>query len=220
MATVTEGNNLGDLLMTEVKEGWTRQKRTITGAASLLLGTVLAALTVGAASSAAKTGGNTGNGTLTLDATAPKLAGVTPGVYAVRCITAAANGGTFRVEAPNGVVLGDVAVGDTFADQVKFVIADGAADFIVGDGFDITVAAGSGKYQAIDFAGTGGAEKAVAVLAEDVDASLADQPGIVIARGAVVNSSALVWPAGATTDQKNAALAQLEALGIVSVAAL
>lgn len=220
MTTVTEGNHLGDLLLTEVKEGWTRQKRTITGAASLLLGTVLAALTVGAASSAAKTGGNTGNGTLTLDAVTPKLTGVTPGVYAVRCIAAAANGGTFRVEAPNGVVLGDVAVGDTFADQVKFVIADGAADFVVGDGFDITVATGSGKYQAVDFAATGGAEKAVAVLAENVDASLADKPGIVIARGAVINSGALVWPAGATTDQKNAALAQLEALGIVATAAL
>lgn len=121
MTTVTEGNTLGDLLLVEVKAGWTKQKGVIdTG--NLALGTVLAKV--------------------------------------------------------------------------------------------------SGKYRQIDFAGSGGAEVAVAVLAEPVDATLADKPGIVVARGAVVNSAALVWPVGATDPQKAAALAQLEALGIVAVAAL
>lgn len=78
----------------------------------------------------------------------------------------------------------------------------------------------SGKYQAVNFAGSGGAEIAVAVLAEAVDASAADAPGVVIARGAVINTGALVWPAGATAPQKTGALAELEALGIVPVAAL
>jgi len=36
----------------------------------------------------------------------------------------------------------------------------------------------------------------------------------------VVNTAGLVWPGGATTPQKTAALAQLEALGIVARAAL
>lgn len=121
MMTVTEGNTLGDLLLVEVKPGWTRQKGVI-HAGNLALGAVLAKV--------------------------------------------------------------------------------------------------AGKYQAVDFAGAGGAEVAVAVLAENVDASLADKPGIVIARGAAVNSAALVWPAGATDPQKAAALAQLEALGIVSDPAL
>lgn len=90
--------------------------------------------------SAAKSGGNTGTGALTMDATTPVLSGAVDGVYTVRCITAATDSGTFRVTAPNGTVLGDVAVGATFANQVKFAIADGGTDFIVGDGFDITVA--------------------------------------------------------------------------------
>lgn len=93
------------------------------------------------ATPAAKAGGNTGNGALTMDATAPIGRGVKPGIYVVRCIVAATNGGTFRIEDPDGTVLGDVAVGATFDDDLKFVIADGSTDFIVGDGFDITVAA-------------------------------------------------------------------------------
>lgn len=93
----------------------------------------------GSAASAAKSGGNTGGGTLTLDATTPVLAGAKVGVYTVRCIAAATDSGTFRVTDPDGFVIGDVAVGATFANDIKFAIADGAPDFVVGDGFDITV---------------------------------------------------------------------------------
>lgn len=92
-----------------------------------------------AAVSAAKAGGNTGNGTNTLDVTTPVLANAQVGVYTIRCVTAAANSGTFEVKDPKGQSLGQYVVGATFADQIKFVIADGATDFIVGDGFDVTV---------------------------------------------------------------------------------
>lgn len=95
----------------------------------------------GSAVSAAKSGGNTGGGSLTLDVTTPVLAGAKVGVYTVRCITAATDSGTFRVTDPDGFVIGDVAVGATFANDIKFAIADGAPDFVVGDGFDITVSA-------------------------------------------------------------------------------
>ena len=92
------------------------------------------------AASAAKTGGNAADtGALTLNATTPVLAGAKVGVYTVRCITAASNGGTFRVSDPDGYVLGDVAVAATFANDIKFAIADSTQDFIVGEGFDITV---------------------------------------------------------------------------------
>lgn len=77
-----------------------------------------------------------------------------------------------------------------------------------------------GKYQAIDFAGNGGAEKAVAVAYEKVDASTGDKKGVVLARGAVVDVVGLVWPAGATDAQKAAALTDLEARGIVARVAL
>lgn len=74
----------------------------------------------------------------------------------------------------------------------------------------------SGKYVPLAPAANDGSQNAAAVLAEDLAESVADQEGITIRRGAVLNAAALVWPAGATTNQKAAALAQLEALGIVA----
>lgn len=98
-----------------------------------------------AATSAAKAGGNTGNGTLTLDVTTPVLANAEVGVYTVRCIEAVTNGGKFEVKNPTGRSLGMAIIVAgaggtyTFSDQIKFVVQDGATDFIVGDGFDVTV---------------------------------------------------------------------------------
>ena len=78
----------------------------------------------------------------------------------------------------------------------------------------------SGKCQALDLAGTGAPKKAVAVLGESVDATAADTPGVVLARGAVVELVELHWPAGITDVQKATALDELNALGIVARAAL
>jgi len=105
---------------------------------------------------AAPVAAGTGNGAMTLDATTPVLAGAKNGNYVVTCIAAAADGGTFRVEDPDGFVLGDVAVGATFADDIKFVIADGSADFIVGDKFTVTVTVNAGR---IPLDGTNGNAK-------------------------------------------------------------
>jgi len=146
-------------------------------------GAVLGEITVGAATSAAKSGGNTGTGTFTLDGSTPVLAGAKVGVYTVRCTAAASNSGTFRVEDPDGFVLGDVAVGATFSDDIKFVIADGGTDFIVGDGFDVTVAAGSGKYKLSVATATDGSQVPVAVLAEAADATDADMVVPVLTSG-------------------------------------
>lgn len=78
----------------------------------------------------------------------------------------------------------------------------------------------AGKYQVLAPAATDGSEQAMAVLCEAVDATAADAPGLVIARGAAVESSELIWPAEITEPQKATALAQLEARGIVARAAL
>jgi hypothetical protein len=78
----------------------------------------------------------------------------------------------------------------------------------------------AGKYQTLDPAGTGAAKKAAAVLAERVNATANDQPGVVIARGAVVAQAHLVWPSGITETQKSAALDELNAQGIVARATL
>lgn len=78
----------------------------------------------------------------------------------------------------------------------------------------------AGKYQRLDPAGTSAAKKAAAVLAEPIDATAGDQPGVVIARGAVLALAELAWPAGITEAQKTTALDELNTLGIVARAPL
>ncbi len=90
-----------------------------------------------AATSAPRAGGNTGNGALS-GLSAGNAA--KNGVYKVRFILSATNGGTFVVQDPDGINIGGGVVGTPFASgQVSFTISDGSADFVVGDGFDLTV---------------------------------------------------------------------------------
>lgn len=81
----------------------------------------------------------------------------------------------------------------------------------------------TGKYVPVDPTnGTGqgetpdGSQVAVAVLFAEVDANLADKPGVITARDAEVEAAALIWPAAITTNQKTAALGQLASVGIVA----
>lgn len=150
---------------------------TVLHSAALLRGTVMGKITLGAVTSAAKAGGNTGTGVLTVDVATPLLANAKLGVYTVRFTAAAANNGTFRVADPNGAVLGDVVMAGgagAFADQIKFAVADGGVDFIVGDGFDITVAAGSAKWIKAVKTAVDGSQNPQGILVDDADASAAD----------------------------------------------
>ena len=180
------------------------------GQGVLLVGTVLGRAPGGTAASAAKSGGNTGNGTLTLDATTPVLGTAEIGTYTVRCIAAAENGGTLQVEAPDGTVLGTVAVGGTWSEQIKFATADGSADFIVGDGFDITVSALSSSYVKCVRTATNDSQVAAAVLLDKVDATSAAQTAVATVRLAEVSRLGLVFDASFDTEaRKNVAIAQL-----------
>ena len=147
------------------------------GAAPYARGVLLGRTSDGAASSAAKSGGNTGTGGLVLDVTTPRLANAIPGVYKVRCITATTDAGTFRVTDPLGRTLGDIVSalgGATFADQVKFAVTTITGhDFIVGDGFDITIGA-TDKYVPCVATAIDGSQIPAAVLAAETDATGAD----------------------------------------------
>lgn len=218
-----ETNHAGCFLVSEANGTLSRDLVTLAASQIILPGTILGKIAAALeAASAAKAGGNTGAGTLTLDATTPVLAGAKVGVYVVRCIAAASNSGTFRVEDPDGNVLGDVAVGATFADDVKFVIADVGADFIVGDGFDITVAAdvdatNIGQYAALDLAATNGAAVAAAIAYDATTTGVGETAEIVIvARQCEVNAGELLWPEGITDQQKATALAVLGDHGILA----
>jgi hypothetical protein len=84
----------------------------------------------------------------------------------------------------------------------------------------IVLARLDGKYQPVSPAAEDDSAIACAVTAERVDAKSGDQPGTVIARGAVLDASELIWPQAITPEQKDLALAQLNSLGIVARAAL
>lgn len=160
------------------------------GEGNLLRGTLLGKITKGDVSSAAKSGGNTGDGTLVLDETTPLLNGSKAGTYKARIVKAAVAqvGTTPAVPAvkalaefkdPDGNILEVCEVptssGVTISNQLKFVLTEGSTPFAVGDGFDVTVEAGSGKYGAYDNEAVNGLEKAVAILASDANATSADE---------------------------------------------
>lgn len=181
---------------------------TLKSGAVYRAGSVLGIIALGAVSSAAKAGGNTGNGTLTVDPANPKRVGAKTGVYRVRCIAAAANNGTFRVEDPDGFVLGDIVMAGgagAFDDDIKFTLADGGTDFIVGDGFDVTVAAGSNLLTLASANAEDGSSDPVGILPEEIDATSENKNCGFFAEG-YFNETALVLGAGHTADTVRTAL--------------
>jgi hypothetical protein len=179
------------------------------GSGKLKAGTVLAKASLGAATAAAKSGGNTGNGTISAVTTLPDAK---PGVYKLR-FTAAT---TWALTDPDGFALANGANGVANANDLAFTTTAGGNAFVAGDGFDITVAAGSGKYKPLAPAAVDGTEIAAAILYEGCDATSADVRRTITARDTEIQVDMLTWPAGITDPQKNAALASLAQQGIIA----
>lgn len=140
------------------------------------------------------------------------------GTYTLTCTAAATDGGTFSVTDPDGDALADAAVGTAYeSDQITFTLTDGTTDFAAGDTFTIAVTAGEGNVVPLDLDATDGSQVAAGFMIADVDASSAATAGVIIARDSMVAMDNLVWPDSITDDQKTAAIAQLEALGIIAV---
>ncbi|UCV16724.1 head decoration protein [Quatrionicoccus australiensis] len=119
-----------------------------------------------------------------------------------------------------------------WSSQAVTVAGFGGTDVevIVGDEVEIRVSVeigtvlgkitATGVYVPLDLTNNDGSQNAAAILAEDLPISAATCKAVVIKRGAGVNSAGLVWPGDITTDQKTAAIAQLEAHGIDVVSVL
>jgi len=217
MSVLTESKYLGDWLKWEADSHYSRDVVTVLAGSgadrALTTGMVLGRISKGAATGVA-VAGNTGNGTIT--ATPTVGASAKPGVYRLVCIEPATDAGKFSVEDPDGVLIGVATVGVQFTTHLTFTIADGSTDFASGDAFTITVAAGSGKVKQIDFAATDGSDVGYGILLLDTTAlDGVDKSGVAIVRNAIVSDNGITWPAGATTDQKNAAIAQLKSAGIL-----
>jgi hypothetical protein len=191
----------------------------ISGSGVVDAGTVLGEIESGTQTvTATAKSGNTGNGaigTVTADAGAPS------GTYKLTIIEPATNGGTFRVENPDGTEDGTGTVGVAYNGAINFTLADGATDFVAGDGFSVSVSyASSTKYAPWDPAGNDGREVAAAILYDKVDATAADKPIVVTKRGpATISDPYLTYKTGATDNQKAAAREQLKAKGMIVLTA-
>lgn len=219
MSTITEGRHRAEFLRSELPGYQSRDVGTLKSGENLPAGRILGKITEGTtASSAAKAGGNTGNGA---------MGTVTPtdaaaGIYKLRITKAASNAGDFEVIDPQGDVLGLGTVAVAFNTAgLAFTLADGGTDFVVGDGFDITVATGSQKFVELDVAATDGSQHAAGVLYDNVDATGGDTDAVVIVRGAEIKLAASAtdlgasYPTGLTDPQKATVVAELTALGIL-----
>lgn len=189
------------------------------------LGTPLGKITGGGTVSAAQAAnaGNTGDGTLAL-ANPAFAANAKLGAYSMICTTGGADGTSkFRVEDPDGVVVGTATGGAAFSKAVKFTISGGGAAFVEGDGFTVTLSqaagANDGKVVAWDPAATDGSQvvwgfAANAVTAADgVDNTTG---GTAVRRQAILRDGGINWPAGLSAANKAAAIASVdERLGIV-----
>lgn len=207
MTVKSEGLHAGEGLVSEANGYRSRDVVTITGAALVLACTVLGKIQLGAETSAAGT--NTGNGVL---GTVTVAADAQVGAYKLKITKAAANAGDFELIDPQGDVVGIGTVGVAFSGGgLSFTLADGATDFVVGDSFTLTVAKGSGKYVPVNAAATDGSQHAAGILWADADASAADVQATAIVRDAEWNAQVLIWPVGATDNQKAAWIADLAA---------
>ncbi len=75
----------------------------------------------------------------------------------------------------------------------------------------------TGKYTVLAPTAEDGSEAAAAIAIAPVDATAADAETAILVRDAQIVPAQLTWPAGITTNQKNAALVQLAALNIVDL---
>ena len=166
-----------------------------------------------ATSAKATAGTNTGNGVMGAITVSNAAK---PGNYLLKIIKAGTNVGDFQVTDPTGVVVGIGTVAAAFTGGgLSFTLADGATDFVVGDSFTINVAAGSGRYALHDTLGADGREIASVILFDAVDASLANKPGVAIARNAQINGDEITWKTGISAGDKAAGIAALAVNGII-----
>ncbi len=149
MTELTETLGAGGFIVSEAAGTRSREQVTLLSGQVAVAGSVLGKVTkLTTAPTSAPFAGNTGNGVM---GAITSSTGSKAGVYKLRIVELAANAGGFEVEDPDGVLIGTGDVAAAFsAGGLAFTLADGGTDFAVGDGFNITVGAGSGKYALYD----------------------------------------------------------------------
>ena len=203
MAAVNDTFRTAEFMVSESNGYRSRDQVTVASTPALIAGQVMGKITAGAAGSAAAQAGNTGNATV---GTVTKLANVKVGTYIVEFISAT----EFIVIDPAGNTIGNGQTGTAFSEgtHVSFTITAGGTAMVVGDGFTIAIAAGSGKYAAWDAAAIDGTAVIAGILLEGTTASY-DGIATVVNADAEVNMEHLT-----PTDADAAVIAGLALLGI------
>lgn len=139
------------------------------------------------------------------------------GTYRLTIVEPGSNVGTYVVEDPDGIQIGTGIVAAAFsAGGLAFTLADGSQDFVAGEGFTITIAAGDGKYAPYDDDNTDGTATAAAVSLYPVDATSADVSVAALVRIAGVKTVALQWAGTNDAGDKTAGLADLAANFVIA----
>jgi hypothetical protein len=218
MSTVlTEGIHPVEFIMSEATWHRSRDAVKIAASQSVLSGNLLGGKVVAADTTQAQSFTGTGNGALTFASPAVSTAART-GRYLLTCTAAAANAGSFSVQTPDGREIGPATVGVAFNKEIKFTIADGATDFVVGDAFSIDIGVEPTDYEHVPWnpAGTDGSEKVRAIACYPVTTGAGETKKITaIRRDAEVNGKCLNLPNGVTAAQTAKAYADLADLGII-----
>jgi hypothetical protein len=214
MTTYTEPQRDYEAVLYE-EPNLSREAVTIAlGSGVLASGTVIGKITTGTSASATAFAGNTGDGAM---GEITVSAGAKVGTYKLVIIEPATDAGAFQVEGPDGKVIGTGNVDAEFSKGgLTFTLADGAADFIAGDGFDIVVAAGSGQWTGYDDGNTDGSQTALGVLMQNVDATSVAVAATAIVRIASVKKDALQWISGVDAGAKTKAYADLALVNIIA----
>lgn len=182
----TEGVYTGEFLLSEANGTRSREEVVIAAGSGILkAGTLIALITAANALTPTAAPGNTGNGTI---GSVTVTSAASSGSYSLTIIEAAANAGKFELVGPNGAVIGEGTVGQSFTGGgLTFTLADGSTDFVVGDYFTLQVLANLGEYTAYDDDGTDDGRRAASgILFASVDATTNDVRAVGVMRDAEV----------------------------------
>lgn len=157
--------------------------------------------------------GNTGNGAM---GAITVSAGAKLGSYTLVVVSPGTNVGNFIVTDPDGIFVGQGDVAAAFsAGGLAFTLADGSTDFVAGDGFTITIAAGDGLYVPYDDDNLDGSNVAAAIALESVDATSANVTCATLFRNAEYKADILQWASTNDANDKTAGIADLATKNLI-----
>jgi hypothetical protein len=198
MDALSEATYLDDFLKYEGEANrFSREKEILLSGENLKIATVVGKITKSIPATGTLVTGTNGECTDVTGGAKTQL-----GTYKATCTTA--NGesadGIWRIEAPDGAVLGDLTVTQgtsgtgTFTDpQINLTISYATGYNSVDDCFEIEVTEGSGKLVILDFTAVDGSQKAYGILIDNYDASGGDKDCVTVVRDAVIAKSPLKW---------------------------